>query len=463
MRQEKTADAPPPSSNGGDDTIAAISTALGGAVAIVRVSGRDALDVADRAWRGRVRPAEAEPARMRLGRILAADGTVLDQALAVRFRARASYTGEPLVELHCHGGYLVARSVLRRVLQCGARHAEPGEFTKRAFVNGRLDLTQAEAVADVIAAQSDMALHLANRQLTGVLGKRVNAIYDSLTLILGDVEARLDFPDEELDLLPRAGLVRGLDAAADDTRRLLEGRREGEVLRHGVRVAIAGPPNVGKSSLLNAILGRDRAIVTGIPGTTRDALEETSRIRGIPVRLTDTAGIRRAGDVIERSGIQRSFAAIREADVLLWVVDASAPYGPQAYVERRVLPVILVANKRDLMTSEIADLPSELRVPVYTCALTGEGLDDLFDAVERVVWQRPHTEDLEFAVSARHSALLDTAVAELSDARDQADRERWEVCSVSLRGAVRALGQVTGRCVAPDILEAIFSRFCIGK
>lgn len=452
-----------PGDPGGSDTIAAISTALGGAVAIIRVSGQDALTVAGRAWRGGAPIAAMQPGRMRLGQVLAADGAALDRTLAVRFGAQASYTGEHLVELHCHGGHLVARAVLGRVLECGARHAEPGEFTKRAFVNGRLDLTQAEAVADVITAQSDMALRLANKQLAGALRLEVNSLYDSLTSIMGDVEARLDFPDEELDVLPRTQLIRELDTAASDVQRLLAGRREGEVLRHGVRVAIAGPPNVGKSSLLNAILGRDRAIVTTIPGTTRDSLEEPFHIRGIPVRLTDTAGIRPAEDVIEESGVRRSLAVIREADVLLWVIDASGPYAPQASAERHALPVVLVANKRDLMAGEIADLPSDLPAPVYTCALTGEGLEDLFDAVEHAVWQGPHTEELKCAVSARHSDLLDTAMEELRDARDQADGERWEVCSVSLRGALRALGQVTGRSVAPDILEAIFSRFCIGK
>ena len=446
-----------------EGTIAAVATALGGAVAIVRLSGPRALAVAERAWRGAARVSLLTAGSMRLGKVVAADGGVVDQAFAVRFPSQVSYTGEPVVELHCHGGFLVARTVLLRVLECGARHAEPGEFTKRAFVNGRMDLTQAEAVADVVAAQSEMALRVANRQLAGALGRKTDALYDSLAFALSEVEARLDFAEEELDCLPETELAKMLDTAADEAEGLLSGRREGEILRHGVRIVIAGPPNVGKSSLLNAVLGRDRAIVTGIPGTTRDALEEMAHIRGIPVRLTDTAGIRSAVDTVEKSGIERSFASIREAAVLLWVIDASMPYDGQSCVERGATPVILVANKRDLMDHEPTGLPRDLSPPVYTCAINGDGLDGLFNAIERAVWERPHTEEPEIAVSTRHSALLDAAICELQEAREQAEDGRWEICAVSLRGALRAVGQITGRSVAPDVLETIFSRFCVGK
>ncbi|MBT3290222.1 MAG: tRNA uridine-5-carboxymethylaminomethyl(34) synthesis GTPase MnmE [Victivallales bacterium] len=442
------------------DTIAAFATALGGAVAVIRASGPDALSVAGKVWTGRV-PLSTAPVRaLRLGAVHNGDGPLDGEVLATYMPGPHSFTGEDVVELHCHGGALGARLTLLALLAAGCRHAEPGEFTRRAFLNGRLDLTQAEAVADLIEAHSESALHMANRQLGGLLGRRIRELYDALAELLADVESRLDFAEEDLGWRPADSVREGVDGATVSCQELLASRREGEILREGVVLVLAGAPNVGKSSLLNAILGRDRAIVTDIPGTTRDTLEELAHIRGIPVRLVDTAGIREADNLIEQTGIERSRDSIRRAQVVLWIVDASVPYEPQAWRSEEhpfAGPVLVVANKSDCGTQ---NMPTEA---LATCALTGEGLDGLYDAIERAVWDAPHHHESEVAVSARHGHCLDQAIEALVDARLATDHEEWELVSAAVRAAIASLGQITGQTADPDILDTIFLRFCIGK
>jgi len=442
------------------DTIAAFATALGGAVAVIRISGPQAVELAHRVWTGTA-PLTSPPFRvLRLGSARNAHGPLDGEVLAVHMPGPHSFTGEDVVELHCHGGALGARLVLLALLDGGCRHAEPGEFTKRAFLNGRIDLTQAEAVADLIGAQSESALHLANRQLGGLLGRRVGELYDLLADLLAEIESRLDFVEEDLDWQSAASVRAGLDQAGDACQTLLASQDEGEILRQGIVLVLAGSPNVGKSSLLNAILGRDRAIVTDIPGTTRDTLEELAHIRGIPVRLVDTAGIREAGNLIERSGIERSRASIRQAQVVLWIVDGSIPYGPQAWRPEEhsfTGPVLVVANKCD---HGIADPPADA---IRTCAITGQGLEPLFDAIGRAVWQAPHHRESEVAVSARHAHCLNDATSALVAASAALDHEEWELVAAALRDALAALGRITGQTADPDILDTIFARFCIGK
>ena len=453
-----------PGASPATDSIAAISTAVGGAVAVIRISGPNAVPVTTTAWHGTRELADLPPRTLHLGQIIAEDGAPLDHAMAVRFESPASYTGEDMVELHCHGGGLVARSVLLRLLQTGARHADPGEFTRRAFLNGKMDLTQAEAVADIIAAHSDMALRLANRQLSGTLGRQGMQIFERLQFVLSETEVRLDFPEEDLDWTPPEKLDPEICEVRKSLDTMLASRLEGEVLREGIRLVLAGPPNVGKSSLMNAMLGRDRAIVTHIPGTTRDVLEEFAHIRGIPVRIIDTAGIREAEDIIERSGIERTLASMREAQVILWIFDASSPETGDAIPDEfRQHPCIRVGNKIDLRTTIESTAHDEAPTTVYTSASKGTGLDSLFDAIERVVWDRPHDHEPEVAVSARHAALLDEAATAADDARDCVQLEQWELAAVSIRTALDAVGRVIGRTVEPDVLDTIFSRFCIGK
>ena len=448
----------------GEATIAAFATAVGGPVAIIRISGNGALDTAGAVWRGKEPLDRARPRQLHLGTLVSSTGEVDNKAMAVYMPAPASYTGEDMVEIHCHGGVLGARLALLAVLRHGARHAEPGEFTRRAFVNGKMDLTQAEAVADVINAHTEAALHLANRQLQGVLSREVKALYADLSYLLTEVEVRLDFPEEDLDWLSPAELNTQLGDAAESISRLLASRNEVEVLREGIVRVIVGAPNVGKSSLLNAILGRERAIVTHLPGTTRDTLEELAHIRTIPVRLIDTAGIRNAKDVIEQTGIERSYASMAGAHIVLWVIDASKPYSDQEWENTgSAAETILVANKSDIAPTLPTDTPAALRGPVATCALTGKGLDTLFDSIEEAVWSRPHPAEPEVAVSARHAVQLETALAEVRDAKNRAVDGEWELVAASLRNATEAVGRITGETAAPDVLDMIFSRFCIGK
>ncbi|MBP5640215.1 MAG: tRNA uridine-5-carboxymethylaminomethyl(34) synthesis GTPase MnmE [Victivallales bacterium] len=443
------------------DAICAITTALGGAVGIIRVSGDEAVELCGRVWHGRQPLSTVSPRMMMLGEAMGCDGKVLDaECLAVKMPGPHSYTGEDVVELQCHGGALCVRLVLEALIDAGCRMAEPGEFTKRAFLNGRLDLTQAEAVADVIGAGSTAALRMAGRQLKGLLGKSVGNAYQILSDLLAEIESRLDFPEEELDWRKPDNMVQDVEQVQSDIAKMLETRRAGEILRGGLTMAITGLPNVGKSSLLNAILGRERAIVTDIPGTTRDTIEEFVSVRGLPIRLIDTAGIREGGDVIERNGMERAKESAMDADVVLWVFDATIPYDVQAWPNWNIRGrLLLVANKTDV--GSIQTMPSEA---IRISALTGEGMDGLYEAIERLAGVSMSIEcGRDVAVAARHAALLSEAGSALAGVARQFHAEEWELAAIGLRGAVKALGRIIGREVEPDVLEAIFSKFCIGK
>ncbi|MEI8079444.1 MAG: tRNA modification GTPase, partial [bacterium] len=301
-----------------EPVIAALATALGGAIAVIRVSGADAVAVAQRLWQGKPALARLPPRLLTLGRVSDAAGQPIDRVLAVCFPAGASYTGEPMVELQAHGGAAGTRAILAALYAAGARPAVPGEFTRRAFLNGRLDLTQAEAVADLIAANSRLALRQAELSLEGRFGAGIRSLRQAVTDLAAEVEARLDFPEEPLAVTAPVELAAPAERLAATSRAQAERRRWGELLRHGAQVVLAGPPNVGKSSLLNVILGRDRALVTPVPGTTRDTLEELVDLHGLPVWLVDTAGLRQTDEPVERAGIARTRAQIATANLTLW-------------------------------------------------------------------------------------------------------------------------------------------------
>ncbi|MBR7143600.1 MAG: tRNA uridine-5-carboxymethylaminomethyl(34) synthesis GTPase MnmE [Lentisphaeria bacterium] len=448
------------------DTIAAVATAPGGAIGIVRISGEHALSAAQAVWHGR-KSLCRENARMMLYGLI---GTPGEPALAVYMPNPHSYTGEDVVELHCHGGAVTVRRTLEAVLrQKNIRSAEPGEFTMRAFINGKLDLAQAEAVGDIITATGDATLNLALRQLAGTLSNTVNDIREQLLLLASDCESRLDFPDEELEFDDSSLLVERLDSACTALRKLINSAHAGAILRQGVRVALAGKPNAGKSSLLNALLGIDRAIVSSIPGTTRDTLEERAVLRNIPVEITDTAGLRDADDEIEALGIQRAKDAMKQSQIVFYLLDASSDdldSELKEFASNRQWnnqQLIAVWNKIDLakerILPEIADVPC-----VKISARTGENLETLLDLFEKLVWQDDgNGSDTPEAVNARHLSLLQAAENALKPVAAEILAGNWELASANLRSALLESGRIVGETVEPDLLDEIFSRFCIGK
>ncbi|MBE6367867.1 MAG: tRNA uridine-5-carboxymethylaminomethyl(34) synthesis GTPase MnmE [Lentisphaerae bacterium] len=448
------------------DTIAAVATAPGGAINIVRISGDDALQAACNVWHGK-KTLCRENARMMLYGLIGDPG---EPALAVYMPRPHSYTGEDVVELHCHGGAVAVRRTMEAVLKnrC-VRSAEPGEFTMRAFVNGKIDLAQAEAVSDIINASSDATYNLAVRQLEGKLSSSVNAIREILLLLAADCESRLDFPDEELDFDNAALLLERLNQAQAALQELIKSAHAGAVLRQGVRISLAGKPNAGKSSLLNALLGIDRAIVSNIPGTTRDTLAEQAVLRQIPVEITDTAGLRESDDEIEALGIARARQAMLQAQVVFYLLDASAEDLEAEVAEfqlnrtSNIQQLIVVWNKTDLSAGRtLPDIPEVDTVKIS--AKTGENLDGLLDCFEKLIWQdQGNGADTPAAVNARHLALLQAAECALEPAAQEIIDGNWELAAANLRLALVETGRIVGETVEPDLLNEIFSRFCIGK
>lgn len=452
-----------------DDTIAAISTPIGqGGIAVVRLSGPQSLTVADRVFYcSDGRPSEFPTHTVHYGTIGQA-ASLLDSVLLTVMLAPRTYTKEDVVEISCHGGSLVARSVLARCLECGARLAEPGEFTKRAFLNGRLDLTQAEAVMDLIQARTGLAQNTALQALQGHLHRRVEGLRDRLLTVLANLEANIDFPEE--DILPQARdqLALEVQSIIHSLQRLLATAHDGRILREGMVVAIVGLPNVGKSSLMNALLGRDRCIVTPIPGTTRDVVEEVASIYGIPVRLTDTAGLRTARGEIENMGIRKSYSALQASDLVLHVMDRSRPFtkrDAQLTAKYHALPAIQVLNKCDL--PERLTFPAKFshRETVVVSATSGVGLEKLRSVIEKMAWSNgEQISELGAIVNERHADAIRRALLGLIDGTAALkDSSGLEMVAQSLRCGLTALGEITGRTTSEDVLNRVFSRFCIGK
>jgi tRNA modification GTPase len=443
------------------DTIAAISTAAGeGAIALVRVSGAGALAVADRVFRGKETPSEFRTHRQHFGEIREG-GQLVDQVMLCVHRAPQSYTGEDLVEISCHGGVLVTARVLDACLSAGARAARPGEFTERAFHNGKMDLTQAEAVIDLIRARTDLALRSATEQLEGKLGSAVRDIRNRLVDLLAHVEAAIDFPEE--DIAPDEGdrLSRRLHEVRARIERLLATAEHGRILREGLRVVIYGATNAGKSSLLNRLLGYERAIVSELPGTTRDTIEEAINLRGIPLRLLDTAGIRTSDDRLERAGMERTEQSLARADLVLHVVDGSAPRPPD--FENRnaeAVPRMLLLNKNDLPEhSDWAGIEA-LRISCVT--------DDGLAGFEEAVLQRLGANQLQaensIAINARHRDCLRRALEACNAAAETFRLNHSpEYAAGDLRASLAAVVEVIGASSDDAILDSVFAQFCIGK
>jgi tRNA modification GTPase len=454
-----------------DDTIAAIATPIGeGGLAIVRVSGPDALALADKvfvpAGKAATKPSAAPTHTIHYGHVVR-DGRRLDEVLLSVLRAPRTYTREDVVEISCHGGLLVTKLVLDAVLAAGARLAEPGEFTRRAFLNGRLDLAQAEAVCDLISSRTELALAAAHEQLAGKLSQRIHRLRDDLMHALAHIEAHIDFPEEDIAPETREQLERRLDGALAFLDELLRTADEGQMLRRGIRAAIVGRPNAGKSSLLNQLLGHDRAIVSPIPGTTRDTIQETANIRGLPVVFIDTAGLREATDVIEQEGVRRSRQALQQAELVVHVFDASEPL---ADADARYLTEfagrkrVLVRNKIDLPVQ--LHLPADLREPtVDVCCLSGQGIESLKDAIKQLVWAGDiQAESLQVMINARHQDALRRARVSVQQARNALHEGlSLEFVALDLRLGTNAVGEIVGQTTTEDLLDAIFSQFCIGK
>ncbi len=442
-------------------TIAAVATPPGeGAIAIVRLSGPHAIAVADAVFRGKKKLSAMESHRQQFGAIVE-DDRVIDEALVAVHRAPQSYTGEDVVEISCHGGVLVTARVYEACLHAGARAARAGEFTERAFLNGKLDLTQAEAVIDLIRAQTDLALRSAAEQLEGRLGEKISQLREELIALVANLEAYIDFPEEDIEPDVGAAFLARLDAIRDQIKALLATAEQGRIFREGVRVVIYGATNAGKSSLLNRLLGFPRAIVSAMPGTTRDTLEEMINLRGIALRLTDTAGLREGEmDAVENEGIARTERSLANADLLLHLVDASAPAPPHFQTRSDDLRELLLLNKSDLPEHPDWREIDALRI----CCISEDGLrgleEKILGRVSAQRWDVPSA----VAINARHRDCLRRALAAVEAARNGLEQNLPpELVAVDLRAALGAVGEVIGHANMEEILDALFATFCIGK
>lgn len=442
------------------EVIAAIATAPGrGGVGVIRVSGP-----ALQAWVQPMFRAPLSPRLARYGAFLDSQGQTLDQGLALFFPAPHSFTGEDVIELHGHGGPVIMQLLLQRCLELGARPAEPGEFSKRAFLNGKIDLAQAESIADLIDASSATAARSAMRSLQGLFSQKIQALVEGLIHLRMLLEATLDFPEEDIDFLEAADAMGQLQRLQQQLQQVQASAQQGRLLREGMHVVLVGQPNVGKSSLLNALAGDDVAIVTEVAGTTRDTVRELIQIDGIPVHVIDTAGLRDTEDPVERIGIARTWAAIAKADLLLLLVDHQHGLGPaEQHILAQLppaLPRMRIFNKIDLAPAPAQAAPTDALNTLYLSAKTGEGLPELRSALlQHMGWQGP-SEGL-FLARTRHLHALSQAQQHLQAVQQQ--YPQLELMAEELRLTQEALSSITGEFTADDLLGEIFSRFCIGK
>lgn len=443
------------------DTIAAVATAPGaGGIGIVRVSGSEAAAIAARLGIEKLPPRQAV-----YGAFRDAEGAVIDSGIALLFAAPHSYTGEDVLELQGHGGPVVLAMLLKRVLALGARPARPGEFTERAFLNNKMDLVQAEAVADLIESSTERAARSAQLSLQGVFSEKIHALTEELTELRAYVEAAIDFVDEEIDFLSDGAVESRISRLLGQTEEILRQARQGRLLREGLNVVLAGRPNAGKSSLLNALAGYEAAIVTDIPGTTRDVLREHIHLDGMPLHIIDTAGLRESGNPIEQEGVRRAREQIQQAHLVLWIVDATAADPGDAPLSLPAgMPVIKVYNKIDLTGARpelIAGGPAE-----SVCRLsakTGQGLDLLKRGLKQAVNYNGEAETV-FIARARHSEALEQGRRFMADALVQLRTGKaGELVAEELRHAQNSLGAITGEVTSDELLGRIFSSFCIGK
>lgn len=457
-----------------DKTIAAIATAPGEAgIGIVRISGEKALEILQKVFRPKrnINVIEIPSRRVVYGYAVDSDGKILDEILAIVMRKPYSYTTEDVVELHCHGGIVPVKKIMEEILKHGAEVAEPGEFTKRAFINGRIDLAQAEAVIDVITSKTETGLNAALNQLEGELSVAIKEIMGKLLSMLAHIEASIDFPEHDIEEITTTNIKNMLLEAKASTAALVESFDEGKIVRDGLSTAIIGRPNVGKSSLLNVLLKENRAIVTEVPGTTRDIIEEYLNIGGVLVRLIDTAGIRETEDIVEKIGVERTKAAIESSELVVLVLDASSELLPEDYEIIELVKskkVICVLNKTDLGFAISKEYLNKLFSPDNVIEMSVKnrvGIDKLEDGIKGLVFHgRLSINKNRMVTNIRHKNLLDKALENIERAVSSIEEGiPVDLVSVDIREAWRNLGAITGDAVEEDIVNEIFSKFCIGK
>lgn len=456
-----------------EDTIAAVATAYGeGGIGIIRISGEKALSILEEVFEFAGETSQIVNRRMTYGRIVDRENEqIIDEVLAVYMKGPKTYTAEDVVEINCHGSMVSLRKTLALVLRKGARLAEPGEFTKRAFLNGRLDLSQAEAVIDIIKAKTDRSFDVAMSQLEGALSLRVTEIRQKLLDLLVDITVNIDYPDEDIEELTYDKIEENILLIGEMIEKLLSTADTGRMIREGIRVAIVGKPNVGKSSLMNSLLRETRVIVTEIPGTTRDTIEEAISIRNIPVYLVDTAGIRETSDEVERLGIERSKAAFNEADFIIFIMDGSSAISDEdreiaSYLDGRDSVVLI--NKNDLERGFTNDDVRELvndPVIIETSLINNEGIEEIENHIEELVYGGELSQhDSTMVNNVRHIELLKQSRDSLRDAMEMTlEREALDFIEVDVRNAYDLLGEITGETVSDDIINEVFARFCLGK
>jgi len=461
--------------SGFDDTICAISTPAGsGGIAVARVSGSRAVQIVSRLWQGSdIAAMDSHTAHY--GHIADANGQLLDEVVLTLFRAPRSYTGEDVIELACHGSVWIQQQLLAALVEAGCRMARAGEFTRRAFANGRMDLTQAEAVADVIAARSQAAHHVALNHLRGNFSGRLRELRDRLLRFVSLIELELDFSEEDVNFADRAEVLALAEEIRAEVSRLADSFRQGNAIRNGVPVAIVGQANAGKSTLLNALLRDDRALVSDIAGTTRDTIEDTITLQGVLFRFIDTAGLRSTNDQIEQMGIERSYRAIDKADIVLWLIDASAPTATAEALARDILPrcagkrLIAIVNKSDIANPDAATDALRALLPADTTLLSGSAKNTadvarIEDAITAAAALPTIGEDAVLVTNARHYEAL-TRAGEALDRAINALRDgiSGDLLSPDIRDTLDALGEITGEITTDNILGEIFAHFCIGK
>jgi tRNA modification GTPase len=448
-----------------EDTIVALASPPGiGALGIIRVSGPATVEICDRIFRGKQVPSQARDRTALLGEVVSRDGFPIDQVLLTVMRAPHSLTGEDVAEITCHGGAMAPRLVLRRLLCEGARAAEPGEFTKRAFLNGKMDLTQAEAVSDIIRATSEKALGVAVRQLRGELSRRFYGIEQRLLDWLAAIEANIDFVDEEIEAVDNRRLAADLAEIGSQLDLLLEDHEQGRYIKDGLDVAIVGKPNVGKSSLFNRLIGKDRVIVSDQPGTTRDVVDGLVGVNGLMLRLHDTAGVRQVPDPVGAEAVRRTRLAVEEADIALIVLDLSTPLSSKdldIVEEVAAKPHLVVANKTDLPERAAVEA---LGPAVRVSALKGWGLGGLLDEIRKIAHAQVDDLSFEVIVSERHAVSIREAREAVSRAgASLRDDVPLEFTATDIRLALDSIGAITGNTASTRVLDEIFSRFCVGK